>query len=942
MSFVEDLQQATQRTMRDLQDWLRPAQAEGEPLPISMAQAILDYDRFSDLLYFRDMEDNNIVVSDDGKTLRMGFMLQLSPLLIAGSDAEPQIEAAIQACPAGAVLQFSAFSTPNVVDHLDSWVRCRTKDCQSPLLAELTEKRSEFLEASAAGIMSVLPQTKLYPRSVYYFLTVNLPFTGGRLDSDVDLNAFRQYTDEVRTTIIGALEGSLIYSRSLTRNDLGLVMRGLLNPHYTPRYLRDTSLAARDEDLPFIDRTTRVRVSNDGNIVFSGAENPREVHVACITTDALPNTAWLPQTAELLGKPESREDRIACPFWVYTTIEVLPADDSRETLNAKLGLLNKQTASESPWFRSMMAHMYEQRDAVHYLMEQTRRGHTLVRAYVGINLYSTEDNVRRDVEYVKGLWRRAGFRASEERYISLPIFLASLPFNYTPAMSPPGKGLYRMQTVHSLNAAALAVIQGDWAGSSPSSAGPLLLSRRGQLANFNLMESTTNYNFVIVAASGSGKSFFANEIVTDFLAKRGMVRILDVGRSYFRFCELVGGRSMVFDPQNPISLNPFTGIDTVQELAELMPLMKTLIRQMAFPVTSAELTPAFEYQAIEAAITASWELYRGDTELRHVYEWLAQHHDPRAQDLAFQLIPFATGRYAPWFSGKRQLAFDNDFVVVELEELKNDPEMQAVVLSLCIHEITREMYLSSREIPKLLAIDEAWDLLGNGKAASFIETAFRRARKYNGVAGVITQSFEDFGKSAATKAALDNAAWQFVLYQRPESLQYAATTKQIVTDEYRLNLLKTVQSGDGFSEVFVRSDRGEGVYRFVVDRHSYYVYTSRATDITRIDALRRSGRTLLQSIDDLARADYRRMYGWEPSPLKHDTPDMDNTINHIVQLASAMHKQPTFILDRGDIQSSDVVSESDVAIPWTEGIARAMPGPKRRRAYVGVVRQPTS
>ncbi|OCX69435.1 hypothetical protein A6P07_16600 [Acidithiobacillus thiooxidans] len=325
----------------------------------------------------------------------------------------------------------------------------------------------------------------------------------------------------------------------------------------------------------------------------------------------------------------------------------------------------------------------------------------------------------------------------------------------------------------------------------------------------------------------------------------------------------MGGQNLIFDPRNPVSLNPFSGVETEMDLAELMPMLKALLRQMAYPLQTEDQTPPWEYQEIERAITEVWLEHKGDTELSYIYNWLVEHPDQRANDLASQLRSFAVGRYSAWFNGKRGVSFDNEMVVVELEELKSDPELQAIVLTLAINQITKEMYLSDRRKPKLLAIDEAWDLLGNVKTGKFIETAFRRARKYNGIAGVITQSFEDFEKSPAARAAIENAAWQFVLYQKPESLEFAIANKRVVADERLLALLKSVRPGDGFSEVYVRSEDGQGLYRFIVDRHSYWTFTTNPKDLAKIANLQDTGLDLPTIIDQLSKEDYMARYGVE-------------------------------------------------------------------------------
>jgi conjugal transfer ATP-binding protein TraC len=174
------------------------------------------------------------------------------------------------------------------------------------------------------------------------------------------------------------------------------------------------------------------------------------------------------------------------------------------------------------------------------------------------------------------------------------------------------------------------------------------------------------------------------------------------------------------------------------------------------------------------------------------------------------------------------------------------------------------MYLSDRRIPKLLAIDEAWDLMAGLKTGRFIETAFRRIRKYNGIAGVITQSFEDFEKSPASKATIENAAWQFILAQRPESIDHAVTHKRISSDEHTVRLIKTVRSGAGFSEVYVRSETGSGIYRFITDPHTYFTYTTKPTDLAALANLQDQSFTVEQAVDRLAQAEYTKRWGYVP------------------------------------------------------------------------------
>lgn len=845
-------------------NWVAPDAPPSVPYTLEAALALTDRNKFSQLFTYRVFDnENKLCYLEDGDAPAIGFVLETSPLAVAGLDAEQQIEAVINACPPDTVLMFAKLSTPQVEGYLNIWARGRLENNDNELLRNMALSRRKFMLEAAQG-PSLLPDNKLHPRMTQCYVGVRIPFTGD-VTNATEVDMFLRSVKDLRGTVQGALMSTGIASAVLDEPGLKSLLRQLLNPHLDPKeqLLGAHSALPLNEDL--LAPNTRTTITDESRIGFREGPGEPEVVVTVLTADAVPRPLMLPKMASTLGDPRQREDRITAPYWAYTVIHVLHADNAKDQLTTKFAALNKQTMSDSQWFRSMMGHLYERKEMVQALLKEGGKGHTLVRAYTGINIYSPANEARSHAELVKGLWRRAGFRISEEKFIALPVFMASMPLQYTPTMDPPNRGLQRAQLMSSLNAASLVQVQGDWRGNDPADAGPLLISRAGQLATFNLLESSTNYNFVVVATSGSGKSFFTQELVGDFLSKKGTVRLLDVGRSYYRFCERIGGQNIVFDAEHPVSLNPFTGIRSVDQLNEMLPMLKDLLRLMAYPLTSEEDTPAFQYQLLEEAITQAWREHNEQAELAHVCEWLEAHSqqtsDTRSGDLALQLKAYAVGRYRQWFSGPRTVSFDKPFVVVELEELKKDANLQSVVLQLVMYQVTNEMYLSDRRVPKMLAIDEAWDLMGGLKSGRFIETLFRRARKYNGIAGVITQSFEDFEKSDASKAAIENAAWQFVLRQRPESLEFAVANKRVVSDDYALELMRSVKSGQGYSEVFVRAEEGYGLYRFVTDRHTYYTFTTKPSDINRLTELEESGMPLAQAIDTLAQADYEKMWG---------------------------------------------------------------------------------
>lgn len=879
-----------------LNRWLLPNLASNVASPKSYVDAMMERHRFHEILAYRDFdESSNFVWLDpwvsDAKHAEppsIGFMLRYSPLMVAGVSAEPSVETAITHCPPNSVVQFGVLATNQVVDYLDAWTASQINDCKSFLLRQTALRRREFFRVAARGEMSLLPHGRLYPRDFEYYVSVRIPYTGD-VSNYGELDIFVQRVAEIRSNFKSALAAVGMAPRDVAKPEFQRLMRELLNPQFSPEERKNEEMEGDGLSESLSHREGRIWADPKGWLNFGrGPVDDNPITVGCITVDKYPDELWLPATACLLGDPLSRDERISCPFWAYTTIHVLDPDDAKEALTTKFGLLNRQTMTSSGWMASMMGYLSQRKNNIERLIGMVgNTKHQLVRCYSGINLYSKKDDVSQDTENAKAIWRRVGFRASPDKLITVPVFMASLPLQFTPSMDPgKARGLQRMVTVHSGNAASACIVQGDWTGHNPSTGGPMLISRRGQLASINLLESSTNYNFALVAESGSGKSFLVNEIARDFLARKGLVRILDVGRSYEKFCREAGGQFMVFEPSNPKSLNPFTGVVTQEAFHELLPLLKDLVRQMAFPLTNETEVPAWEYSAIEQAIAAAWAAKNEEADMIDVYEWLAAHDDPRAKDLAFQLQPYAKGRFAPWFTGKREMGFDNDLVVIELEELKNDKELRSVILTLAIHQISKEMYLVDpdkrleEKRPKMLLIDEAWDLFADVRTASFIESAFRRVRKYNGIAGVVTQKFDDFDRSPAAQAAITNAAWVLVMGQAETSISHAFEKKYIVGSEYTKSLMRTVRSATGaYSEIYIQfKDKGGnysgGVFRFVVDKHSHLLYTTNPQEGNELGKLMKAGMTLEQAVDAYARELYRQNDNWrqwEPAPM----PDRD-------------------------------------------------------------------
>jgi len=331
----------------------------------------------------------------------------------------------------------------------------------------------------------------------------------------------------------------------------------------------------------------------------------------------------------------------------------------------------------------------------------------------------------------------------------------------------------------------------------------------------------------VVAATGAGKSFFINELIVSYLSVGAKIWVIDVGRSYEKLCNFCGGSFMVFGMDSKVCINPFSDVENIDEE---MPILKSIVAQMVSMNALDELSLAY----IEEAIKENYIEKRNAMTITDIARYLERKNEPITLSIAKRLYSYTDqGAYASYFNGTANLTADADFVVMELEELKSKKDLQEVVLLSLIYQIQQSMV--NRETYKLLIIDEAWDLLTGGNTTQFMETAYRRFRKYKGACFSITQSVNDFYRLPSGVAIVENSDFMFLLRQRPESIKMLKESGRVSLSEGLYELLSSVHTDQGnYSEVFVYTPIGVTVGRLIVDRFTQLLYTSRAEEYTAI------------------------------------------------------------------------------------------------------------
>jgi len=156
----------------------------------------------------------------------------------------------------------------------------------------------------------------------------------------------------------------------------------------------------------------------------------------------------------------------------------------------------------------------------------------VVEASLTVAVYSQEkEEASRQIAALKTYLQSFDFTSGEERYILMPSFWNAFPLFPTVESI---KNTFRFKTMAVEQAVTFMPILGEWKGTSTAPKPDkgyafMLQSRRGQLMCMDLYDSATNMNGIVFAESGSGKSFFTQSIVAEYMSMGAKVFIIDVG-----------------------------------------------------------------------------------------------------------------------------------------------------------------------------------------------------------------------------------------------------------------------------------------------------------------------------------------------------------------------------------------------------------------------------
>ncbi len=306
--------------------------------------------------------------------------------------------------------------------------------------------------------------------------------------------------------------------------------------------------------------------------------------------------------------------------------------------------------------------------------------------------------------------------------------------------------------------------------------------------------SLENYNSVVFAKSGSGKSYAVKLEILRSLMFGSDVIVIDPEREYEYLAAATGGRSFNISLSSEHHINPFD-LPPVKEDEEPADILRSNIINLVglFRLMLGGLTPE-EDAIIDRAITETYALkdITGDVDFTGVEPPLLSDFEQvlsgmeGSQSLVTRLSKYTHGTWSGFLNQPTNIDINKQFVVFSVRDMED--ELKPVAMYIITHHIWNAVRHELKK--RLLVIDEAWWMMKSEDTASFLYSLAKRGRKYYLGLATITQDVEDFLKSPYGRPILTNSSIQLLLKQSPTTINVLQETFNL-TDQEKFLLLES-------------------------------------------------------------------------------------------------------------------------------------------------------
>jgi conjugal transfer ATP-binding protein TraC len=315
--------------------------------------------------------------------------------------------------------------------------------------------------------------------------------------------------------------------------------------------------------------------------------------------------------------------------------------------------------------------------------------------------------------------------------------------------------------------------------------------------------SLPNYNSIIFATAGAGKSYATKLEILRTLMFDTEVIVIDPEREYEYLSEAVGGRYFNISLSSEHHINPFDlPIPTADETSGDVLRSNVISLVGLFRIMLGGLTPE-EDALVDRAITETYALkdITAESNFSNINPPLLSDFEmvlsgmEGSDSLMQRLTKFTHGSWSSFLNQPSNVEIDHRFIVFSVRDMED--ELKPVAMYIVTHFIWNAVRKNLKK--RLLVVDEAWWMMKTEDTASFLYSIAKRGRKYYLGLATITQDVGDFMKSTYGVPIITNSSIQILLKQSPATIDVLQSTFNLTDEEKYLLLEAGVGEGIFFA-----------------------------------------------------------------------------------------------------------------------------------------------
>jgi len=312
-----------------------------------------------------------------------------------------------------------------------------------------------------------------------------------------------------------------------------------------------------------------------------------------------------------------------------------------------------------------------------------------------------------------------------------------------------------------------------------------------------------NYNSVIFAQAGSGKSYLTKlEILRSLMFETDVI-VIDPEREYEALVDAVGGRYFNISLSSDHHMNPFdlpipgegeSPADILRSnIINLIGLFRIMLGGLT-PEEDAVLDNAIKETYALKDISAQSDFSQIEAPLLSDLELVLAGMEG-GESIAQRLYKYTKGSWAGFMNKPTNVDINKQFVVFSVRDMEDD--LKPVAMYIVMHHIWNVVRKVRKK--RVLVIDEAWWMMKSEDTASFLFSLAKRGRKYYLGVTTITQDVGDFLRSPYGIPVITNSSIQILLKQSPATIDLVQKTFNLTDEEKYLLLESSVGEGIFFA-----------------------------------------------------------------------------------------------------------------------------------------------